>query len=449
MAKSPAAGWRTFFMLLASLGIQVCASVHAAMEPTDAPNAHAELTKGLVRTRKPARQRLSSAASPSSLSEVDVQAVGSFIRTRKKKGGQQRNQSLSQGAAAAPTRVLYALETSQHSLPRLQACLQTWAAHLEASQLIFIGFQPPNANNNTAGPPHWQRWDTTPTCPDSHDGGACKDALAQVDATDAEADWLVVLGDDNYVVTKDLEMALSQKDPSEPVIYAITGCGCQYGCKAGLCGGGGQIFSKAALAALTKSGKQAFLEAHGTAAKKADMYGDVATCLVAEQSAVRISNELLGLHAWRMNQQELMKAAAETTVPPLTFHYVDPPLMHLIHTYFEQHRMASFLKNGNPVTWLGNSEESNLEELVRGDSAAAGKVRAYLQRRAEYVLEENDRRQARRGQLNNVSMAAEDPPARSVSMVAEDKPARAVVAVQGDSAEVWPLRGSVHQPSRL
>lgn len=220
-------------------------------------------------------------------------------------------------------KVLYSIQSGQNTLPRLDACLSTWASALPKDQLQVIGVAAPL--NETIR--KMARWHAT-TCPDTHDAGACKDAYALATAFKTHADWVVLIGDDNYVVTDNFAEILTGYNASEPMVLGIVGCG---DCKAGgLCGGGGQVFSRGALKQFMKNGKDSFLEEEKVEAEACGMWGDVANCRVASNHDVPVRS-LLGLHGWEEHGSVLESSIHSKEPKPLTFHYVGASEMKALH----------------------------------------------------------------------------------------------------------------------
>ncbi|CAE8743633.1 unnamed protein product [Polarella glacialis] len=216
--------------------------------------------------------------------------------------------------------VVYSIGTGNHSAARLglQACLSTWASNLPAGALQIIGRDQPAEMIYSA-----TAWDPAPECEDSHAGGACKDAVGLVKGYKSGTGWVVLLGDDNYVFPHRLELALAQFDPQEPRVLGIPGCSAAQCSAGGLCGGGGQVFSRGALELMIRaSGVEAFLAEQKKEAEEVGNFGDLANCRVASNRSLHVQ-ELLGLHGWAECNEELAKDSLEA----LTFHYITPAQM--------------------------------------------------------------------------------------------------------------------------
>jgi len=222
-------------------------------------------------------------------------------------------------------RILYSIGAGLHQLPELQACLETWASKLGEGEIQVIGL----GAKDSPVEAKTVLWDPARECPDSHQGGACKDAVGLANAYERGVDWVVLLGTDNYVLPAHFEKALTRFDPAEPLILGIRGCG-MLDCPAGgLCGGGGQVFSRAALKAFLAQGRDAFLEEQRSEAEAIGGWGDVANCRVAAKRDIPIRN-LAGLHAWEVDESKLHKR-------DLTFHYVSAAAMHEIDNAHGKH----------------------------------------------------------------------------------------------------------------
>lgn len=227
---------------------------------------------------------------------------------------------------------------------RIQAILNTWASRIPPRRLLFVGHEPNETEKLRA------HWAVAPQCTDNHNGGACKDAVGLTDAFfDIGANWVVLLGDDNYVVTANLEEALRFHDPMKPMIFAIMGCRGVPECPIGMCGNGGQIFSRGALKKMMKRGKDQFLKDSAELAKKNQMLGDLANCALAKRENVALSDSLWGLHGWHLKHYELQESLISRNPKPLTYHYVSPEDMAFLHSGLK----ASFLNvASNSSTYL-------------------------------------------------------------------------------------------------
>eukprot|EP00931_Biecheleriopsis_adriatica_P076478 TRINITY_DN50175_c0_g1_i1.p1 TRINITY_DN50175_c0_g1~~TRINITY_DN50175_c0_g1_i1.p1 ORF type:complete len:356 (-),score=57.82 TRINITY_DN50175_c0_g1_i1:50-1051(-) len=266
-----------------------------------------------------------------------------------------------------PLKIVYSIGAGKTSSESLEACLKTWGSRLGRGELQVIGIDSKLADYGDPMSLTRINFDLAPECPDNHDGGACKDAVGLVNGLKAGADWVVLLGTDNYIVPSNVREALKAYDPAEPMILGIQGCGsdmCQGG---GLCGGGGQIASRGALLQMIRNGRDAFLKEQQEEATACGGWGDVADCRVAYNHNVSVQS-LDGLHGWKTEEQHY----AEMLKTGLTFHYVKPSEMYKMHEVRKQ--------------------LSDLSLLQQGAVQKASQQRRYLEARDRYVREENERR---------------------------------------------------------
>lgn len=242
--------------------------------------------------------------------------------------------------------VRYSIQSGLRAFERLEvfATLATWASSLDPDRLQVIGVGP----RDTLGawpfptPPSGPNYsfDSAEKCGDNHSSGACKDAIGLVKAYESGADWVVLVGSDNYVSTESLERVLKiVSKPSHPVIFGIKGCGADV-CPGGLCGGAGQIFSRGALQAMMMNGTDHFLARHSEESQVANHFGDVTNCRMALSSHIPIVG-LPGLHGWRDAADGLRDLIFNEHAKPLTFHYVDPRRMFQIHSMFLEQAKSS------------------------------------------------------------------------------------------------------------
>lgn len=254
--------------------------------------------------------------------------------------------------------VVYSVGTgkSEAHVQRMQQILNTWGKNLPSGHVLQLVGANANASAVASIVPAEQ-------CPDDHSGGACKDAAGLEAAYRSGAKWAVLLGDDNFVLPANMEVALRHYDSDQPMLKGILGCGsCSGG---GLCGGGGQIFSRAAMKLMgVDSGE--YLKEHALEAQACGMWGDVANCRVATKHKVQLSS-LEGLYGWEQSISDLEKKV--TNGHPLIFHYMTPDKMHSLQPFVEQAPKPS-----PPASLI-------MDEMSR-----------YLQDKAAYVLEENARR---------------------------------------------------------
>ncbi|CAE7712174.1 unnamed protein product [Symbiodinium sp. CCMP2592] len=230
-------------------------------------------------------------------------------------------------------RVLFSIQTAAHNVAAIRAAAETWASAVPPGQLQVIGMSEPK---------HWEMkgmlWDKS-DCPDTHSGGACKDFTALSNAWQSGFDWVVLLGTDNYAVAKNIKAALASRSPSTAEVLGIRGCG---KCKAGgLCGGGGQIFSRGALEKMVGQGKESYMRESMKEASACGMWGDVSNCRVAAAHHVPV-HDLPGLHGWRLDDEELQQALLSPYPPPLTFHYLQIDEIRALHAMVASNHESFF-----------------------------------------------------------------------------------------------------------
>jgi len=158
-------------------------------------------------------------------------------------------------------RIVYGIFTS--AIPRYHAALlaemDTWAAR-PAAQGRFVAVGGSNYPDEWAGKNVLKA-----ECGDDMPSISCKEAALLSEGAARGADWLYVIGEDNYVHTGRIEKFLSDKDPNIPVAYGVLGCGkgtfCTeneaYNSNGGMCGGPGYMISRAALQQLLADGAPA------------------------------------------------------------------------------------------------------------------------------------------------------------------------------------------------
>eukprot|EP00435_Cladocopium_sp_Y103_P011090 s3988_g2.t2 len=270
--------------------------------------------------------------------------------------------------------VLYSIQTSAKGLESVRAAVETWAADLRPGQLQVIGMDRPEEPGFDDGIT-WLK----SSCEDSHEGGACKDFTALTAAFDKGADWVILLGSDNYAVARNIEAVLAERNSATPEVLGIKGCG---ECKAGgLCGGGGQIFSRAALQRMLSNGRESYMNESLAEAVSDGMWGDVSNCRVAFSHGVPVL-DLPGLHGWHLEEAKLREAVRATNPLPLTFHYLKVDEIRKLHALM--------------------AEPGERHLITATDSTKDTLVKWYQQRK-EYVLVESSRRQILLAQAGKVS----------------------------------------------
>jgi hypothetical protein len=280
------------------------------------------------------------------------------------------------GTGSKNSSVVFAITTSKrypHVLNH-RACLETWAGNISRKQLLVIGGMPISDKRAI--------YVAADNCADTHFGGACKDSMAIAKAAELKADWLVLVGDDNYVFTSNVKEELENHDPSVPVIFGIIGCGSEKCSIGGLCGGGGQIFSRAMLQRMLSPSRMSFLEEHWVASLHSGLWGDVASCTVASHHGGTIDGSLLGFHGWNMDAEERSAAITAVDPKPLTFHYMDHQTMHLVH---------------NEMLWAKLSSSAVTNPSVTSVHETRSYSKTFTSRQEKYVVEERHRRELKEG----------------------------------------------------
>lgn len=240
-------------------------------------------------------------------------------------------------------KVVYGVFTSP--LPKyaqqMQAVIDTWANDVPPQKLLVVG-----VNGTAPGVTYKQ----APMCPDGHvtnPGISCKEATLLTTGYKLGADWVVVVGSDNYVFPRNFEERLAREDANKAQILAIWGCGGGAYCedhKSGLCGGGGYAISRAALDKMVGDGKDAsrkfIQESMQTASTVGGYWSDQVTSCIARRRGVK-EVDLTGLYGWKVCPRGAMVCAFDeaaykdkitsTNPKTLTFHYIDPKDMRTIH----------------------------------------------------------------------------------------------------------------------
>jgi len=229
---------------------------------------------------------------------------------------------------------------------RIPSILDTWAGPVKESLLMVSekGLEEPKIY-------------AADGCSSDHlKGLACKTgyALALAAKMIGDHSWVMLLDDDVYVNTSNLEKELQKHDAdaSQLVALGIPGCGSPH-CndqKGGFCGGGGYAISKPALKAFVggvdpiEFGAE-MLECRKRVWPEDNPFDDiVSTCLMKERG-VEVK-ELKGLYGWRLEKKgeepsekimssEYKFAIHEDEISPLTFHYIKPAEMYLIQEEFK------------------------------------------------------------------------------------------------------------------
>jgi len=229
-------------------------------------------------------------------------------------------------------KVVYAIFTS--AIPRyhesLLTQLDTWAAR-PAAQGRYVAVGGDNY------PDDWQSKNVLRSeCRDDMAGISCKEATLLSEGAARGADWLYIIGEDNYVNTKNVEKWLEDKDPDSAVAYGIVGCGrglfCQdvaaYNAHGGFCGGGGYIISRAALQSLLANGAPALHEIYDATSWPNDM----TTSCQLRRHGVRLetAEDMLGWPVFGIAEYERIARSGF-----LSAHYLRPDVMRWFHAEVE------------------------------------------------------------------------------------------------------------------
>jgi len=239
-------------------------------------------------------------------------------------------------------KVIYGVFTSP--LPKyakqLQAVEETWAKLVPPQRLLVVGVNGSNPDIT---------YKQAPLCQDGHvnnPGISCKEATLLSTGYELGADWVVVVGSDNYVFPRRFDQVLEHTDATVPQILAIWGCGEGKYCedhKSGICGGGGYAISRAALDAMVGSevGASRFvqLSMHDAATIGGGWSDQVTSCIARRHGVKQVP--LAGLYGWKLcepgvtgcpfNEAGYRQRALSDSPRALTFHYIEPQDMHRIH----------------------------------------------------------------------------------------------------------------------
>mmetsp|Transcript_17494 Transcript_17494/g.55071 ORF Transcript_17494/g.55071 Transcript_17494/m.55071 type:complete len:369 (+) Transcript_17494:96-1202(+) len=223
--------------------------------------------------------------------------------------------------------VLYGVMTN--GLPKYQAKLaaqlQTWAAGVSRSGRFF------SVAGRGAGAVAGAGLIVEDRCPDDASGIACKEERLVEEGYTRGAQWLVILGEDNWVDTVRMEEALRNHSTGRrgaaPTALGIVGCGkglsycpevTEFG---GFCGGGGYAINRAALQALMKGGQDALRKEY---ADMAGVPGDIASSCALRQRGV----QLMSMPSLEGNRiEKLTEFRNVLKMSPITLHYCTPDVM--------------------------------------------------------------------------------------------------------------------------
>jgi len=209
---------------------------------------------------------------------------------------------------------------------RLEAVMNTWGAGPKSKGLFY----------SVAGrtyPSEWQEPGVVvgaEDCDDGMRGNSCKEASLIAEAARRNASWLVLTGEDNYVDTAQVEVALHGMDPAVPVAMGCLGCGtglAVYGelvaRDGGLCGGCGEVLSRGALQMLAAHGRSALI----------NEYGNETQCDMSTSRALRERSIPLNSFPGELSGNPIFsRKEIEQATGVMIFHYVMPGTMRWLHT---------------------------------------------------------------------------------------------------------------------
>lgn len=252
---------------------------------------------------------------------------------------------------------------------QMEAVAETWAQYVPPQRLLVVG-----VNGSVPG----ITYSPAPMCQDGHvtnPGISCKEATLLATGHKLDADWVVVVGSDNYVFPRKMEQVLASEDSNKAQILGVFGCGDGEYCEdkeGGLCGGAGYAISRAALTEMVgearDAGEQFVQESMRTAETVCGYWSDQVTSCIARRHGVEQVG-LQGLYGWRLGHEDdfsedLYREKMVSSNPKaLTFHYIRPTEMHRIHEMVKE------------TALLGSSYDS--AALIPGESGgevAAGSI---------------------------------------------------------------------------
>jgi len=301
-------------------------------------------------------------------------------------------------------KVVYGVFTSP--LPRyakqLAAVEDTWAKDVPPQKLLVVG-----VNGSTPGVTYKQ----APACQDGHvsnSGISCKEATLLSTGYELGADWVVVLGSDNYVFPKHMEARLLKENAGKAQILGVFGCGdgkyCEDG-KSGLCGGAGYAISRGALDKMVGKAEQAsevfIQESMETARTVSGYWSDQATSCIARRRGVK-EVQLENLYGWKLcepgslecdfSENAYRRKIVNKKHKPLTFHYIGPEEMNTIHQMaHEADADISFLDYNDTVFTQKSKGQVDLSLLGFSSSGAED---TYEAQRTKYIRMMNEEMEA-------------------------------------------------------
>jgi len=229
-------------------------------------------------------------------------------------------------------KVVYAIFTS--AIPRYHAALvsqlESWAERpAEEGRYVAVG--------GSNYPDEWQGKNVLRSqCGDGMDGISCKEATLLAEGAARGADWVYIIGEDNYVQTRNVEKWLEDKDPDKAVAYGVHGCGRGLFCKdnqafnegGGFCGGGGYILSRATLQRLLAHGAPALHEIYDNSTWPNDM---TTSCQLRKRDVrLTLGPVMHGMPVFKISDYERIAKSDFVTT-----HYVSPPVMRWLHAEVE------------------------------------------------------------------------------------------------------------------
>jgi len=258
----------------------------------------------------------------------DALRLGGVRRSSTAKTMSVEGHTVSDVSARWTGKVVYAIFTS--AIPRyhekLVTQLETWAAKPAAEgRYIAVG--------GDTYPEEWQTGNILKSkCGDAMGSISCKEATLLAEGAARGADWLVVVGEDNYVSTGNVEAALADKDPSENIAFGVVGCGTGLYCKdvdafshmGGFCGGAGYIIARGALQQLLANGATALHKVYDNTTDPNDM----TTSCELRRSSTALQG-LGGMNGFPMFSIQEHESAIHTNF--LTVHYLLPAVMRWMH----------------------------------------------------------------------------------------------------------------------
>mmetsp|Transcript_5114 Transcript_5114/g.14489 ORF Transcript_5114/g.14489 Transcript_5114/m.14489 type:complete len:341 (+) Transcript_5114:88-1110(+) len=243
-----------------------------------------------------------------------------------------KGHTVSEVSASWTGNVVYAIFTS--AIPRyheaLLSQLESWAER-PAKQGRYVAVGGDNY------PDDWQSKNVLRSeCGDSMQSISCKEATLLAEGAARGADWLYVIGEDNYVHTGRVEEFLRDKDPEEAIAYGYVGCGRGAFCRdselfeasGGLCGGSGYIISRAALRLLLAGGAPGLHAVYDNSTWPNDM----TTSCQLRRHGVRLetAEDMLGWPVFGIAEYERIARSGF-----LSAHYLRPDVMRWFHAEVE------------------------------------------------------------------------------------------------------------------